>query len=97
MKAARLPADGITARPTYLRHIDEIEDRCQTRLGGDAIAALRQSLDQLTGGSIEQTSPLFNGLDPHPDGWRAAVPQPHTLRHYPMVLGSGSFSTLRAH
>ncbi len=91
LKTARLTADGMTARHTYLRHLDEVEDRCQTRLGGDTIAALRQSLDQLTGGSIEQTSPLFGGLDPHPDGWRATVPQPHTLPHYPIVLHRGGY------
>jgi len=91
LKAARLSATGMAARDTYLRQLDDVEDRCQTRWGGENVAALRQALDQLTGGSIEQTSPLFGGLDPHPGGWRASVPQPRTLPHYPMVLHRGGY------
>jgi hypothetical protein len=34
---------------------------------------------------------LFDGLEPYPDGWRASVPRPVTLPHYPMVLHRGGF------
>ena len=38
-----------------------------------------------------QLSPLFRGLEPYPDGWRAKVRKPDTLPHYPMVLHRGGF------
>jgi hypothetical protein len=35
--------------------------------------------------------PLFRGLEPYPDGWRASVPRPEGLPHYPMVTHRGVF------
>jgi hypothetical protein len=37
------------------------------------------------------TAPLFAGLAPYPDGWRAAVPSPVALPHHPMVLHRGGY------
>jgi hypothetical protein len=36
-------------------------------------------------------SPLFRGLEPYPDGWRASLRRPNTLPHYPMILHRGGF------
>jgi hypothetical protein len=41
---------------------------------------------RLVGEPTAPRSPIFGGLEPHPDGWRAAVRKPNTLPHYPMVL-----------
>ena len=34
---------------------------------------------------------LFGVLEPYLDGWRAAVPKPEVLPHFPMVLHRGGF------
>jgi hypothetical protein len=36
-------------------------------------------------------SPLFEGLEPYPDNWRASVRRPATMPHYPMVLHRGGY------
>jgi hypothetical protein len=36
-------------------------------------------------------SRLLLGLKPYADGWRAAVREPETLPHFPMVLHRGGF------
>jgi len=57
----------------------------------DAIRTLRESLERLVGEPAARQSPLFRGLEPYPDGWRASVRKPDTLPHYPMVLHRGGF------
>jgi len=59
--------------------------------GRDTIATLRSLLEHLIGGPDAHQSPLFRGLDPYPDGWRAALPKREALPHYPMVLHRGGF------
>jgi len=53
------------------------------------MGALRKSLEPLVGQTTAHSSPLFQGLEPFPKGWRASVPRPRTLPHYPMVLHRG--------
>jgi len=61
------------------------------RFGTDNIGNLRESLERLVSEPTAQLSPLFKGLEPYPDGWRASVRKPDTLPHYPMVLHRGGF------
>lgn len=68
-----------------------IEDRWQARFGTDTIRTLREALECLVGDPAAQTSPLCEGLEPYPDGWRASVRKPAILPHYPMVLHRGGF------
>jgi hypothetical protein len=68
-----------------------IEERWQARFAGNAIGNLREALEEVVGEATAQTSPLFRGLEPYPDGWRASVRTPDTLPHYPMVLHRGGF------
>jgi len=82
-KLVRLTAKGREARDAYLRLLAAIEERWQAHFGTDAIRNLRESM--------EQVSPLSKGLEPYPDGWRASVPKPETLPHYPMVLHRGGY------
>jgi hypothetical protein len=90
-KVARLTAKGRDAQGVYLRLIVEIEKRWRTRFGNKAIGRLWESLEQLVGEPGQETSALFRGLEPYPDGWRASKPGPETLPHYPMVLHRGGF------
>jgi DNA-binding MarR family transcriptional regulator len=84
-KVARLTPKGRDAQDAYRQLPGIIEERWQARFGKDTIRALRDSLERLVG------APLFRGLEPHPDGWRASVRKPNTLPHYPMVLHRGGF------
>jgi DNA-binding MarR family transcriptional regulator len=90
-KVARLTLKGREAQKGYRRLLVNLEDRWHARLGEDAIRKLRAPLEQLVGEPTKERSPLFRGLEPYPDGWRAFVPQPNILPHYPMVLHRGGF------
>jgi len=68
-----------------------IEERRQARFGKEAILSLRDSLEHLVGEPSAEMSPLFRGLEPYPDGWRASVRKPNTLPHYPMVTHRGGY------
>jgi len=89
-KAVRLTAKGSEARRAYQRLLAAVEERWQDRFGEDAIGNLRRSLEPLVG-DTEAESPLFAGLKPYPDGWRASVRRPELLPHYPMVLHRGGY------
>ena len=90
-KVARLTPKGREAQQSYRRLVAIIEARWQDRFGKDTIRTLRDSLEALAGESTAHLSPLFSGLEPYPDGWRASVRKPSTLPHYPMVLHRGGF------
>jgi hypothetical protein len=42
-------------------------------------------------GDCTAASPLFDGLEPPPRGWRAAVPTPERLPRFPLVTHRGGF------
>ena len=81
-KVARLTPKGRKAQEAYQRLLGMIEERWQGRFGKENIRALQELLERLAGGPR---------LEPYPDGWRASVPKPSTLPHYPMVLHRGGF------
>jgi DNA-binding MarR family transcriptional regulator len=90
-KIACLTPQGRKVRDAYRQLLGAIEERWRTRYGKDAIRKLREPLERLVSDGTEEGSPLFRGLEPYPDGWRASVSKPHTLPHYPMVLHRGGF------
>ena len=90
-KVARLTGKGREAQEVYRRLLVTIEESWTARFGEDTIGLLRGLLQRLAGEGAVQTSPLFVGLEPYPDGWRASVSRPATLPHYPMVLHRGGF------
>jgi predicted transcriptional regulator len=89
-KIARLTERGGKARNEYRRLVDEIEKNWRARFGEKAIANLRRSLEQLAGDGTF-TAPLFRAIEPYPDGWRASVPRPGTLPHFPAVTHRGGY------
>jgi DNA-binding MarR family transcriptional regulator len=91
VKTLRLTPKGRRAQETYKSLVWAIEERWQANFGEDTVRNLRQLLERLIGEPTAQASPLFRGLEPYPDGWRAAVPRPDGLPHYPMVLHRGGF------
>ncbi len=90
-KVLALNAKGVRARDEHHRLVSSIEEHWQARFGKKTVGGLRDALKQLVGEPTAQRSPLFRGLEPYPDGWRASVPRPETLPHYPMVLHRGGF------
>jgi len=90
-KMVRLTPKGAAARSAYGELTAAIEERWRGRFGANVIRGLRERLERLVGGGTTETSPLFRGLEPYPDGWRAAVRKPETLPHFPMVLHRGGF------
>jgi methyltransferase (TIGR00027 family) len=87
-KVARLTPAGARAQRAYHDLVAEIEDRWASRFGASRIAALRAALEPLAAGD---PPPLFGGLNPYPDGWRARVPPRTVLPHYPMILHRGGY------
>ena len=87
----RFTQKGRAAHGAYCRRLRLIEERWRSRLGRDNIRNLRESLERLAGEPTDAVSPLFLGLEPYPDGWRATVRKPETLPHYPMVLHRGGY------
>ncbi|MGI8715651.1 MAG: hypothetical protein ACR2NR_21215 [Solirubrobacteraceae bacterium] len=91
MKLAYLTATGQLARDAYRHRITGVEQRWEERFGERPVRALRVSLDELIGDGTAADPPLFAGLDPGTSGWRASLPRPDTLPHYPMVTHRGAF------
>jgi hypothetical protein len=85
VKLLRLTPKGRIAQDACHRLILDIEQRWQARFGKDVFRNLRESLERLDGDATAHRSPLFRGLEPYPNGWRAAAPRPEGLPHYPMV------------
>ena len=90
-KVVRLTAKGREAREAYLYRLKMIEEKWQGRFGKANINNLRNSLERLMMKTETEDPLLFQGLNPHPDGWRASVPKPESLPHHPMVLHRGGY------
>ncbi len=84
-KVVRLTPKGKEVQYAYRGLLSAIEARWQARFGEKPMVKLRDSLEALAG------EPLFRGLEPYPEGWRASVRKPQTLPHYPMVLHRGGY------
>jgi DNA-binding MarR family transcriptional regulator len=91
IKILVLTPKGRRAQNVYRQLIDIIGERWRARFGENAVGRLRDSLERVVGEPNAHLSPLFCGLEPYPDGWRASVPRPEGLPHYPMILHRGGF------
>jgi DNA-binding MarR family transcriptional regulator len=90
-KVVRLTAKGRMARVTSRELLERFEALWATRFGARTIDDVRSALDPIVSDPTGGRSPLFNGLDPYPDGWRASIPRPETLPYFPMVLHRGGY------
>jgi DNA-binding MarR family transcriptional regulator len=90
VRTLSLTAKGHQARDLYGQLVWDIEKRWEAGFC-EAVLCLRQSLERLVEEYPESQSPLFRGLEPYPDGWRASIPKRQVLPHYPMVLHRGGF------
>jgi DNA-binding MarR family transcriptional regulator len=94
-KIVALTPKGHLAHHACQTLLSSIEESWQLRFGTNTVLSLRAQLESLAGVSNDSCdpsqSPLFRGLEPYPNGWRASLPRPETLPHYPMVLHRGGF------
>ena len=87
----RLSEKGLKAQSTYRRLMAGIELRWRERFGSEVVNELRATLERLVIPVGSARPPLFGGLEPYADGWRAAVTRIERLPHYPVVLHRGGF------
>jgi hypothetical protein len=85
-----LSSEGRRAREMYHRLVWNIEEGWKNNVGKENVEKSRELLERVVGDSADH-SPLFEGLKPYPEGWRASVPRLERLPHYPMVLHRGGF------
>jgi DNA-binding MarR family transcriptional regulator len=90
-KVARLTVAGQQAQTLYHSRLAGVEARWRAQLGSDVVQSVRADLEPIVEPRPGEPSPLLQGLEPYPDGWRRAVPRPTTLPHYPMMLHRGGF------
>ena len=90
-KMIRLTPKGWRAAEKYEELVESIETRWREQYDDELLTRLRDALEQLVGDGTAANSPLFRGLEPYPDGWRAAVPKPAILPHFPMILHRGGY------
>jgi DNA-binding MarR family transcriptional regulator len=87
-KVVHLTEKGEKAQAKYRRLQATTERAWVERFGVGVIAGLRSGLEQVV---IDRKERLRDGMQPFPEGWRAALPRPGTLPHYPMVLHRGGY------
>ena len=90
-KIARLTPRGTDAQGVHFEFLGALEQRWRERFTDDTLKALRHALEALATGPEGEPPPLFLGLEPYPDNWRAAVRRPAILPYYPMVLHRGGY------
>jgi methyltransferase (TIGR00027 family) len=90
-KVARLTPQGRRAQHRYHELTTAIERRWRERFGAETPGALRAALEPLATAPEGEPPPLFGGMQPYPDNWRAGVRPPVILPHYPMVLHRGGY------
>jgi DNA-binding MarR family transcriptional regulator len=89
-KVLVLTSQGLAAQRRYQHLVWAIEAGWHTRFGQEPMSHLRAVLEGVVGRSAPAPA-LLGGIEPYPDGWRAAVPRPEGLPHYPMILHRGGF------
>jgi hypothetical protein len=84
-------ARGVRARAAGARRIAATVTGWERQFGADVVTELRDALGPVVGDGTRDGSPLFAGLDPAPDTWRAHVVSPRLLPWYPLVLHRGGY------
>jgi DNA-binding MarR family transcriptional regulator len=102
VKLVRLTAKGQRALEAYRLRIRQVEAAWADRFGAENMNALRAALSDLIRRRVDGRRLLAVGLEPDPDGWRAAKPYAvqteallrdpaAALPHYPVVSHRGGF------
>lgn len=92
-KVARLTDRGAHAKqgyPKLLTAIARASSAHDDDEGEGTVGTLRQSLEQIVGDGTKG-APIWECVEPYPDGWRASAHMPDTLPHFPVVLHRGGY------
>ena len=89
-QVVRLTETGMEARGVYEAGLLRIEARWVERFG-ERIEKVRVAMEPIVGDGTAAGSPLFQGIEPYAEGWRARARRPKLLPHFPMVLHRGGF------
>jgi hypothetical protein len=90
-KLVRPSEKGTRAQLKYARVLRDTERAWRSSYGAGVLDSLRDALTAFAHDGPLASSPLAPGLEPAPGNWRARVPPPDTLPHYPMVLHRGGY------
>lgn len=90
-KESRFKVLSLTRKGEFARHAFEartaaLKEQWKTRFGNAAISHLRDALERIA------TDPaLLDGLEPHPENWRAKAPRKKVLPWFPAVTHRGGY------
>jgi hypothetical protein len=90
-QVARLTSAGAAAQSGSAHLATQVEMEWIERFGTDVIGELRDALAPIVVAPDGGRSPLFDGLESYPDGWRASVRPIEILPDYPTVLHRGGW------
>jgi hypothetical protein len=91
-KQLRLTLDrGAYARTAGARQLTATTTAWEKRYGNVANTELLEALEPIVGDGTRSGSPLFAGLNPPANGWRAQIKPPQRLPWYPLVLHRGGY------
>lgn len=91
-KQLRLAPDrGVRARDAVPQRIERTVHAWAQTYGSKAVAELQAAVLAIAGDGTRDASPLFVGLTPPENGWRARVPPPRLLPWHPRVLHRGGY------
>jgi hypothetical protein len=88
-KSVRLTDNGITARRAGAELLTEVDKRWREQRGVEA-APLRTELEAIVGDG-RPGAPVFDGLTPYPECWRAKLEPISALPHQPLVMHRGGY------
>ena len=88
-KAVRLTDDGVAARQAGAALLAEVDERWRERGGAD-LARLRSELEVIVRDG-RPGAPVFEGLTPYPECWRAKEKAITALPHQPLVMHRGGY------
>ena len=89
-KQIRLNERGLLAQEKGRQLVAALEKQYDSRCP-QQMSQLRDILQPIVQDGTREYSPLFAGLEPYPDCWRARVRQPPVLPHYPLVTHRGGY------
>lgn len=91
VKHVRLTERGRRAKHGCATRLSKVEDAWRDRFGAATIDELAKALESIAGPPDAPQQRLFEGLEAHPENWRAKVAWPQTLPYYSMVLHRGGY------
>ncbi|HZO76416.1 MAG TPA: hypothetical protein VFB39_00125 [Solirubrobacteraceae bacterium] len=82
---------GTRARDATRRRIERTVGAWEQTYGRTAVAELHGALLTMAGDGTRDGSPLFAGLEPPANGWRAQLSPPRLLPWHPLILHRGGY------